>query len=289
MRPIPLKDWITSGLDGLHTHLGFLFDAFATTVTALDSYLGFGFRALPPYVVILIVALVLAWRSRILVAVPIVAGLLLVWNMGLWNDATETISLVLIAAGISAVLGIPVGILLAESPIAARAITPVLDYMQTTPAFVYLIPSVLFFGIGVAPGVFATVMFALPPLARNVALGIQEVDLKTIETAEAFGANWGQLLAKVKLPLALPYFVVGINQCVMMSLSMVVMASLIGARGLGTIVVASLAQVDFPMGIESGLAVVAIAIALDRMSRPAPTGARLSRDTRSTDRHRARS
>ena len=140
--------------------------------------------------------------------------------------------------------------------------------MQTTPAFVYLIPSVLFFGIGAAPGVFATVVFALPPLTRNVALGIQEADAKVIEAAEAFGANRIQLLRKVKIPLALPYIAIGINQCVMMSLSMVVMASLIGARGLGTAVVTSLAQVDFPTGIESGLAVVAVAIALDQISRP---------------------
>jgi ABC-type proline/glycine betaine transport system permease subunit len=275
MRPIPLKLWIAEGLDGLHHHLGFLFNAFSGAMASLDGALGSALGGLPPYVLILLIALVLAWRRGVLTALSIAAGLLVVWNIGLWSDATETISLVLIATGISCLLGIPLGILLAESPLAARIVTPVLDYMQTTPAFVYLIPSVLFFGIGTAPGVFATVMFALPPLARNVALGIREVDADTIEAAEAFGATWRQLLAKVKLPLALPYFVVGINQCIMMSLSMVVMASLIGARGLGTIVVTSLAQVDFPKGIESGLAVVAIAIALDRLSRPMAAGSRL--------------
>ncbi len=212
MQPIPIKDWISLGLDLVHRHLGFAFNAAASLVTQLDLYIGSGLHHVPPYVVVLIVAGVLAWRT---------------------------------------------------------IVAPVLDYMQTTPAFVYLIPSVLFFGIGTAPGVFATVVFALPPLTRNIALGIQEADAKVIEAAEAFGATRAQLLRKVKLPLALPYFVIGINQCVMMSLSMVVMASLIGARGLGTIVVTSLAQVDFPMGIESGLAVVAIAIALDRISRPA--------------------
>jgi ABC-type proline/glycine betaine transport system permease subunit len=268
MQPIPIKDWITVGLGLLHRHLGTVFDALAGLVTQLDLWIGAGFAYVPPYVLVVIVAGFLAWRRGFSVATAISVGLLVVWNLGLWKDATETVSLVLIAVGISTIVGIPLGILLAESRRSARIVTPVLDYMQTTPAFVYLIPSVLFFGIGAAPGVFATVVFAVPPLSRNVALGIQEADAKVVEAAEAFGATWSQLLRKVKLPLALPYIAIGINQCVMMSLSMVVMASLIGARGLGTAVVTSLAQVDFPAGIESGLAVVAIAIALDRISRP---------------------
>jgi ABC-type proline/glycine betaine transport system permease subunit len=269
VQPIPIKDWITSGLDLLHRHLGFLFDALASVVTRLDLWIGSAFSYVPPYVVVIIVAGVLVWRRGLFVATAVAIGLLVVWNLGLWNDATETVSLVLIAVGISTILGFPLGILVAESPLAACILAPLLDYMQTTPAFVYLIPSVLFFGIGTAPGVFATVVFALPPLTRNVALGLQEADAKVIEAAEAFGATRAQLLRKVKVPLALPYIAIGMNQCVMMSLSMVVMASLIGARGLGTAVVTSLAQVDFPMGIESGLAVVAVAIALDRISRPA--------------------
>src|SRR5579885_580967 len=170
MQPIPLKDWISGALDGLHAHLGFLFDGFAAGVVALNSYLTFCLGALPPYLVILAVSLVLLWRRRLLPAGAIAVALLIVWNLGLWNDAVDTLSLVLIASGISSVIGIPLGILMAESAFAARLITPVLDYMQTTPAFVYLIPSVLFFGVGATPGVFATVMFALPPLARNVAL-----------------------------------------------------------------------------------------------------------------------
>jgi ABC-type proline/glycine betaine transport system permease subunit len=268
MQPIPIKDWISTALDLIHRHLGFVFDALSGMVSGLNGWLGSAFSSVPPYIVIITIAAVLLWRGRRSAAVATTIGLLIVWNLGLWSDATETVSLVLIAVGVSAIVGFPLGILMAESPAAARIVTPVLDYMQTTPAFVYLIPSVLFFGIGTAPGVFATVAFALPPLARNVAVGIQEADAKVIEAAEAFGATWAQVLRKVKTPLALPYIAVGVNQCIMMSLSMVVMASLIGARGLGTIVVSSLAQVDFPAGIESGLAVVAIAIALDRISRP---------------------
>lgn len=268
MQPIPIKDWIGTALDLLHRHLGFVFDGLAGMVTGLDGWVGSAFSYVPPYVVVIIVAAVLVWRRRRSAAAATTIGLLIVWNLGLWNDAAETVSLVLIAVGCSSIVGIPLGVLMAESPPIARIVTPVLDYMQTTPAFVYLIPSVLFFGIGTAPGVFATVAFALPPLARNVALGIQEADAKVIEAAEAFGATWAQVLRKVKIPLALPYIAIGVNQCIMMSLSMVVMASLIGARGLGTTVVTSLAQVDFPAGIESGLAVVAVAIALDRISGP---------------------
>jgi glycine betaine/proline transport system permease protein len=268
MQPFPIKDWIASGLRLLHRELGFVFDALAGIVTALDACLVWGFHELPPYVLVLLAGAALAWRRGAQIAIPITLSLLVVWNLGLWGDAVETTAEVLVAVGISIILGVPLGIVLAESTLAARLLTPMLDYMQTTPAFVYLIPSVLFFGIGTAPGIFATVLFALPPLARNVALGIREADPRVIEAAEAFGATRIQLLRKVKLPLALPYFATGTNQCVMMSLSMVVMASLIGARGLGTIVVASLAQVDFPMGIESGLAVVAVAITLDQISRP---------------------
>jgi glycine betaine/proline transport system permease protein len=269
MDPIPLKAWIALGLDWLRLNLGSVFDGFARTIAACDSSLEAALRAVPPWALIALVAGVLIWRRGFGIAAVVSAALLLVWDLRLWNDGMNTVSLALMSAGISTVLGIPLGILIAESRRADRLVTPLLDYMQTTPAFVYLIPSVVFFGIGAAPGVFATIMFALPPLARNVALGIREVDPRAIEAVNAFGAHPLQVLTKVKLPLALPYFAIGINQCIMMSFSMVVMAALIGARGLGTLVVASLAQVDFPAGIEAGVAVVAIAVALDQMSRPA--------------------
>jgi ABC-type proline/glycine betaine transport system permease subunit len=269
MKPIPLTEWITDGMDWLHSHCGPLFDGFVAVIDAVDSALRAGLHAIPPWGLIALVVIVLAWRKGIATALAIAAGLLLVWDLRLWNDGMDTVSLALIAAGVSALLGSPAGILGAESSRADRLITPILDYMQTTPAFVYLIPSVVFFGVGTAPGVFATIMFALPPLTRNVALGIREADPKAIEAARAFGARPMQILTKVKLPLARPYFVIGINQCIMMSFSMVVMAALIGATGLGTTVVASLAQVDFPTGIEAGIALVAIAIALDLLSRPA--------------------
>ncbi|MDB5488588.1 MAG: glycine betaine/L-proline transporter, permease protein [Reyranella sp.] len=268
MNPIPLKAWIAQGLEWLRLNCGAVFDGFARAITAWDSSLEFALRSIPPWALILVVAGVLIWRRGFGIAAAVAAALLLVWDLRLWNDGMHTVSLALMSAGISIVLGVPLGILVAESRRADRLITPVLDYMQTTPAFVYLIPSVVFFGIGAAPGVFATVMFALPPLTRNVALGIREVDPRTIEAVNAFGATPMTVLTKVKLPLALPYFAIGINQCIMMSFSMVVMAALIGARGLGTLVVASLAQVDFPAGIEAGVAVVAIAVALDQMSRP---------------------
>lgn len=280
MDPIPLKAWIAQGLEWMRLNLGPVFDGFAAAIAALDSAFTGALHAIPPWLFIAVVAGVLLWRKGPGTAVLIAGALLLVWNLRLWDDAMDTVSLALISAGTSAVLGIPLGILMAESDRADRLVTPVLDYMQTTPAFVYLIPSVVFFGIGAAPGVFATIMFALPPLSRSVALGIREIDPRTIEAVNAFGATRTQLLMKVKLPLAVPYFAVGINQCIMMSFSMVVMAALIGAKGLGTIVVASLAQVDFPTGIEAGLAVVAIAVALDQLSRPALRRLRLKRALR---------
>lgn len=269
MAPIPLKDWVAAALATLHSHFSFVFDSFAAVVGTLNSGLRTGLHAVPPWGIIMAVALILGWRKGIWVSAVIAVALLVVWDLRLWNDGMDTVSLAMISAAISGVLGIPLGILAAQSPFVDRLVTPVLDYMQTTPAFVYLIPSVVFFGIGTAPGVFATIMFALPPLTRNVALGIKEVDLRAIEAAEAFGARSLQVLAMVKLPLALPYIAIGVNQCIMMSFSMVVMASLVGAGGLGTIVVASLAQVDFPTGIEAGLSVVAIAVTLDQLSRPA--------------------
>jgi ABC-type proline/glycine betaine transport system permease subunit len=268
MKPIPLTQWITQGMDWLHSHCGALFDGYVAIVEAVDSALRAGLHAVPPWALIALVAILLVWRKGIVTGLAIAAALLLVWDLRLWNDGMDTVSLALISAGAAALLGVPAGILVAESRRADRLITPILDYMQTTPAFVYLIPSVVFFGVGTAPGVFSTIMFALPPLTRNVALGIREADPRAIEAARAFGARPLQILTKVKLPLALPYFVIGINQCIMMSFSMVVMAALIGATGLGTTVVASLAQVDFPTGIEAGIAMVAIAIALDQLSRP---------------------
>jgi len=179
----------------------------------------------------------------------------------------ETLSLVIVAAGLSLCIGIPMGIIVAESQVAHAIITPILDYMQTTPSFVYLIPNVLFFGVGSVPGIMATLMFAIPPPVRLTALGLSQIDREVLEAGEAFGCNRWKLLFKIKWPLAIPSIMLGINQCIMMSLSMVVIASLIGARGLGTDIIRALTRVDISLGIEAGIAVVLLAVVLDRLSR----------------------
>jgi ABC-type proline/glycine betaine transport system permease subunit len=271
---IPLREWAEATVLWCTSHGGPLFALVTGSIDRLDAFLRAALRVPPPALVVLAAALWALWRRGIPAAVAVALGLLLIWNLALWKEAIDTVSLVLIAAGLSLAIGIPVGILMAESATARSLITPILDYMQTTPAFVYLIPSVLFFGIGTVPGVLATMMFALPPPIRATMLGIANVPPPLIEAGNAFGATPLQLIVRVKLPLALPYVSVGVNQCIMMSLSMVVIASLVGARGLGTKVVESLTQADLAKGIEAGLAVVATAITLDLLSRPRSSAGR---------------
>ncbi|MSO92505.1 MAG: ABC transporter permease subunit [Rhodospirillales bacterium] len=263
--PIPLESWIDAAIAWLVVRGGPIFDVIGKTLSTLELLLRDALRGLPPYVMIPLLVAFPLFKRRFRTAALLLAALLLIWNLELWREAMQTVSLVLIAAGLSLGIAVPLGILAAESRLARSIIEPVLDYMQTTPAFVYLIPAVLFFGVGTVPGILATMAFALPPPIRATSLGIAEVDPQIVEAAVAFGSSRRQLLLKIKLPLALPYIWVGVNQCIMMSLSMVVIASLIGATGLGTRVVEGLSQFDIGKGVEAGVAVVAVAIALDRL------------------------
>jgi len=253
--------WMQFNLDGV---FGTIKAALVMADLALRGLLG----AVPPWGLIGGIALILLWRRRFGAAVAITVALALIANLGLWRAATDTVALVLLSAVLALGVGAPLGVLVAESRAARTIVTPILDYMQTTPAFVYLIPAVLFFGIGAAPGVLATAAFALPPVTRALALGLDQVSPQAIEAGNAFGASRLQLLFKIKLPLALPYFRVGVNQCIMMSLSMVVVCALIGARGLGVEVVTALTQMNLAQGIEAGLAVVLVAATLDRLFDP---------------------
>ncbi|MBX6395429.1 MAG: ABC transporter permease subunit, partial [Alicyclobacillaceae bacterium] len=196
----------------------------------------------------------------------IVLGLLLVYDLGLWDDFLLTLSLVLIAAAICLVIGIPIGIWSAGNDRVHAVIFPILDFMQTMPSFVYLLPAMAFFGIGVMPAAFATVIFAMPPAIRLTDLGIRQVPRSLTEAGEAFGASRRQMLVKIQLPLALPTIMAGVNQTIMLSLSMVVIASLIGAGGLGDGVNRALGQLHTGMGFEYGLAVVVMAMMLDRIT-----------------------
>src|SRR6185503_20269991 len=192
-------------------------------------------------------------------------------NLGFWKETIETLALVIAAAGVSMAIGVPVGIAAAHRPWLFRILRPVLDLMQTMPTFVYLIPVLVLFGLGLAPGLIATVIFAIPAPVRLTHLGITTVPKQLLEAGEAFGATKRQLLWKVELPAALPTIMAGLTQCIMLCLSMVVIAALVGADGLGKPVVRALNTVNIPMGIEAGLAIVVLAIILDRVCRVGDT------------------
>ncbi len=268
MPTLPLAARISAVVHWMQFNLDGVFGAIKAALVMADLALRGLLGAVPPWGLIGGIALILLWRRRFGAAVAITVALALIANLGLWRAATDTVALVLLSAVLALGVGAPLGVLVAESRAARTIVTPILDYMQTTPAFVYLIPAVLFFGIGAAPGVLATAAFALPPVTRALALGLDQVSPQAIEAGNAFGASRLQLLFKIKLPLALPYFRVGVNQCIMMSLSMVVVCALIGARGLGVEVVTALTQMNLAQGIEAGLAVVLVAATLDRLFDP---------------------
>jgi len=222
---------------------------------------------LPPFILIILIAL-LAWRfSNYKVALFSLIGLILIYNMELWEAAIITITMILISVLISIAIGLPVGIISTRSDLVHRIVWPILDFMQTMPAFVYLIPAVFFFRLGVVSAMIATVVFSMPPVIRLTGLGIRLVSEEAVEAATAFGSTDWQKLTKVQLPLAMPTIMAGINQCIMLALSMVVIAAMIGAGGLGAIVLRGIQRLDIGLGFESGLAVVIVAIILDRITQ----------------------
>ena len=207
------------------------------------------------------------WLSGWRTALFSVLGLLLIVNIDLWESFVSTLALVVAAEVFVVLLGLPLGILAGTSTIVERLTKPVLDFMQTMPAFVYLIPSIVFFGIGIVPGIVSTVIFALPPLIRLTSLGIQQVPHDLIEASKAFGSTKRQMLFKVQLPTATPSILAGLNQSIMLGLSMVVIAALVGASGLGSEVLRGVNTLDISLGFEAGLAIVIMAIVLDRITQ----------------------
>ncbi|ALE77818.1 ABC transporter permease [Pseudonocardia alni] len=245
---------------------GAVFDAVGVAITAVVEAVTSLFTAPVWWVwLVLLVALALLVRG-VGFAVFTLAGFLLVSSFDLWTETMETFGLVLVAALIAVAIGVPLGIWAARSRAASRTLRPVLDLAQTVPAFVYLIPVVLLFGIGVVPGVVATIVFSIAPAVRLTELGIRGVDGEVVEAAHAFGAHPRQILREVQLPMALPSIMAGVNQVIMLALSMVVVAGLAGADGLGTTVVSAVTQLDIATGVEGGLAVVIVAIFLDRFT-----------------------
>ncbi len=264
---IPVGRFLVDIINFLRTNLAIVFAAIrsiiATAVETVNSIL----TTLPEFVIIAIVALI-AWKTaKIKVAIFSVVSLLLIISLGLWRPTVETVSLVLVATLIATIIGIPLGILKARSKTFASIIEPILDVMQTLPSLSYLIPAVLFFRIGIVPGVVATVIFAMPPSIRLTSLGLEQVSKEMIEVGKSFGATSKQLLLKIEVPLALPSIMMGINQTIMLAFSMVVIAGFIGAGGLGEIIIAGLQRYNLVIAIEAGLSVVFLAIILDRITK----------------------
>lgn len=221
----------------------------------------------PLILIVAIAAISLLVTRRMITTAVITAAFAIIHWMGYWNSAMITLNMVIVSAAVAIVIAVPLGIWAARSEFANPVIKTLMDFMQTMPAFVYLIPAVIFFGLGVVPGVVATVIFAMPPVVRLTNLGIRQVPVEMDEVAESFGSTEFQKLTKVQLPTAMPSIMAGINQCIMLSLSMVVIAAMIGGGGLGQDIVFALNRVDVALGFEAGLAVVMIAIALDRLTQ----------------------
>lgn len=207
------------------------------------------------------------WKAGRGISIFTVLGLLLLWAMGYWEETMQTLALVISSAILALILGIPLGIWAARSDTVEKIVRPILDFMQTMPAFVYLIPAILFFSVGNVPGVVATVVFSLPPAVRLTNLGIRGVPADVVEASHAFGATSRQLLFKVQIPLAMPTILAGVNQVIMLALSMVVIASMVGAAGLGERVYTGILTADIALGFEAGLGIVVLAIILDRVTQ----------------------
>ena len=266
MPRIPIGQALSDLIDWLLMQVPWLFDGVATVMEALVNGLTSALAGPPAAVWIAVfTGLALAIRGWGL-AVYTLLSFLLVLSLQLWTETMQTLALVLVAAALAAVIGIPLGVLTARHRALSVVARPLLDFMQTTPVFVYLIPAVFFFGVGVVPGVVATTVFAIAPGVRLTELGLRQVDREVVEAANAFGARPGQILREVQLPMALPSILAGLNQVIMLALSMVVVAGLTGASGLGAVVVRAVTQLDVASGFEGGLAVVLLAIFLDRLT-----------------------
>lgn len=271
---IPIGKWAAAGVDWITNNLDWFFNGLSDGLSFLMDNTTAGLSAVPALLLILIIcAVAYLLHRKWQLAVGVALGLLLVLNLGFWELTVETIVLMLYSTLVSLLIGIPVGIYAARRPAFYAALQPVLDMMQTLPPFVYLIPTMVLFGLGSVPGLFSTVIFAVPVPIRATREGLVGVPTPLIEAGESFGSTRRQLLWKVEIPHAMPLIMLGVNQTIMMSLSMVVIATLVGAGGLGVPVMRALTSVNIAQGIEAGLAIVIVAIVMDRtLKRPAAKG-----------------
>ena len=263
---LPLGNYIETFVDWLVDNGASIFDAISESLEWMialftDALLWFN----PIAFIVLVVAIALYFRRSIGLAVYAVVALLLIWNLGYWVETMQTLALVLYATLFCMLIGLPIGIYAAHNPIFYKILQPILDLMQTVPTFVYLIPTLTLFGLGVVPGLISTIIFAIAAPIRLTYLGISEVPEDILEAGKSFGATKRQLLFRIELPAAATSIAAGVTQCIMLSLSMVVIAALVGADGLGKPVVRALNTVDIASGFEAGLAIVLLAILLDRL------------------------
>ncbi|HVM44594.1 MAG TPA: ABC transporter permease subunit [Candidatus Thermoplasmatota archaeon] len=273
MERIPLADWVNALVLYLRVNFRTFFRGVSEQVTSFVD--GIEAVLLGPFPLVFGVLVALAtlaaarrsMRSAVGFGLFTALGLGLIHNLGLWGRTMDTLALVLAAGFVSLAIGLPLGVLMARVGLARALLKPALDFMQTMPAFVYLIPAIVFFNIGTASALFATVVFASPAMIRLVAHGIEHVDKEVVEASEAFGATWWQTLWKVQVPLARPSILVGLNQTLMLSLSMVVIAAMIGAGGLGAVVLEGLATVNAGRGFEGGISIVILAVVVDRITQ----------------------
>jgi glycine betaine/proline transport system substrate-binding protein len=266
MPRLHLGQWVDSAVDWLTQNLGWLFDFISTVVGGMQEGIYTVLAAPNAFLMAGILAVIAFWLRGLTAGVLSFAGFALIDSIELWDDAMSTLSLVLVATIITMVIAIPLGIWAARSDKVSAVTRPVMDFMQTMPAMVYLIPGILFFGVGAVPGIIATIIFSLPPGVRMTELGIRQVDGELVEAAEAFGTKPGKILTRVQLPLALPTIMAGINQKIMLCLSMVVIAGMVGAGGLGGAVYRAIGNVDIGLGFEAGISIVILAMYLDRIT-----------------------
>ncbi|MFF4507204.1 ABC transporter permease/substrate binding protein [Streptomyces sp. NPDC001401] len=266
MPRIPLGDWVNSTVDWLLGHMSWLFDFLKTVFSGTYDGISTVLQAPEPLLLAGIFAVLAFWLRGTLAGVLTFVGFAFIDSLELWDDAMVTLSLVLVATIIALVISVPVGIWAARSDRVSGLVRPVLDFMQTLPAMIYLIPAILFFGTGPAPGIVATLIFALAPGVRMTELGIRQVDKELVEAAEAFGTSPRDTLLRVQLPLALPTVMAGVNQVIMLGLSMAAIAGMVGTGGLGGDVIEAIGQLNVGLGTEAGVAIVILAIYLDRMT-----------------------
>jgi len=264
---VPLAQWIDTAMSWVLTNWGAAFDAVGNAI--LLGLLNIErFLLWLPWTVVVVLVAITAWRvMRLWWAGPLMAGLMvLIGSFGYWDLAMMTLAIIVASVIISLALGIPTGIIMARSNAVESGLKPLLDGMQTMPSFVYLIPALMLFGLGKVPAVFATVIYAVPPIIRLTNVGIRQVPHSVVEAAQAFGSSSRQILFEVQLPLAIPSIMVGINQTTMMALAMVVIASMIGAKGLGMEVLLAINRIQIGRGFEAGLCIVLLAIIIDRIT-----------------------